>query len=167
MANCYLLIANIDMRSGASGSRARRFQETAGDAVYLRFESHSCQSQNMAICYIIFFRSWSLANYYLLTLAGHIKVTPAFTLPALIVVFKSMYIMHGYCAGWLYFCMSISQRSTTCSDQSQKWRNATSHICNRTDDGFLMRYFEVISLPYSGYFSRCWWPSALEHDDDV
>ena len=33
VANSGLLIANIDMQFGASGSRARRLQETAGGAV--------------------------------------------------------------------------------------------------------------------------------------
>ena len=77
------------------------------------------QSQNKAVCYIDFFLSWSLANCYLLKLESYKIVTPAFTLPALIVVFKSMYRMHGYCVGRLNFCMSMSQLSTTWIDQSQ------------------------------------------------
>ena len=66
-----------------------------------------------------FFLSWSLANCYLLKLESYKIVTPAFTLAALIVVFKSMYRMHGYCVGRLHFCMSMSQLSTTWIDQSQ------------------------------------------------
>ena len=78
------------------------------------------QSQNMAICYIHFF-SVLILGELLLTKSGdsYKIVTPAFTLPALIVVFKSMYRMHGYCFGRLIFCMSMSQLSTTWNDQSQ------------------------------------------------
>ena len=78
------------------------------------------QSQNMAICYIHFF-SVVILGELLLTKTGESYkiVTPAFTLPALIVVFKSMYRMHGYCVGRLNFCMRMSQLSTTWIDQSQ------------------------------------------------
>ena len=78
------------------------------------------QSQNMAICYINFF-SVVILGELLLTKTGESYkiVTPAFTLQALIVVFKSMYRMHGYCVGRLNFCMSMSQLSTTWIDQSQ------------------------------------------------
>ena len=52
----------------------------------------------MAICYIHFF-SVVILGELLLTKTGESYkiVTPAFTLPALIVVLKSMYRMHGYC----------------------------------------------------------------------
>ena len=78
------------------------------------------QSQNMAICYVHFF-SFVILGELLLTKTGESYkiVTPAFTLHALIVVFKSMYRMHGYCVGRLNFCMSMSQLSTTWIDQSQ------------------------------------------------
>ena len=78
------------------------------------------QSQNIAICYNHFF-SVVILGELLLTKTGESYkiVTTAFTLPALIVVFKSMYRMHGYCVGRLNFCMSMSQLSTTWIDQSQ------------------------------------------------
>ena len=78
------------------------------------------QSQNMAICYVHFF-SFVIFGELLLTKTGESYkiVTPAFTLHALIVVFKSMYRMHGYCVGRLNFCMSMSQQSTTWIDQLQ------------------------------------------------
>ena len=76
--------------------------------------TQSDQSQNMAVCYIHFFSVVILGELLLTKTGGsYIIVTPAFTLPALIVVFKSMYIMPGYCVGRLYFCMSMSQLSTT------------------------------------------------------
>ena len=56
--------------------------------------------KNKAKCYIYFGRDpWRFGFY----LHWRVIVTPAFTLPAIIVVFKSMYRMHGYCAGRLYF----------------------------------------------------------------
>ena len=126
MANCGLLIANIDMRLGASGSRARRLQETAGGAVYLLFENHSHRSQNMAICYIHFFSVVILGELLLTNTGGSYKiVTPAFTLPALIVVFKSIYRMHGYCVGRLYFCMSMSKYRPPELISRKIWRSAT------------------------------------------
>ena len=78
------------------------------------------QSQNMAICYIHFF-SVVILGELLLTKTGELYkiIIPAFTLPALIVVFKCMYRMYGYCVGRLNFCMSMSQLSTTWIDQSQ------------------------------------------------
>ena len=78
------------------------------------------QSQNMAICYIHFFSVVILGELLLTkTWESYKIVTPAFTLHALIVVFKSMYRMHGYFVGRLIFCMSMSQLSTTLIDQSQ------------------------------------------------
>ena len=78
------------------------------------------QSQNMAICYIQFFSVVILGELLLTKIGESYKiVTPAFSLPALIVVSKSTYRMHGYCVGRLYFCMSMSQLSTTWIDQSQ------------------------------------------------
>ena len=78
------------------------------------------QSQNMAISYVHFFSVVILGELLLTKIGGSYKiVTPAFSLPALIVVFKSMYIMHGYCVGRLNFCMNMSQLSTTWFDQSQ------------------------------------------------
>ena len=84
------------------------------------------QSQNMAICYIHFF-SFVILGELLLTKTGESYkiVTPAFTLPALIVVFKYMYRIHGYCVGRLNFCMSMSQLSTTWIDSRKIWRSAT------------------------------------------
>ena len=78
------------------------------------------QSQNMAICYVHFFSVVILGELLRTKIGGSYKiVTPAFSLPALIVVFKSMYRMHGYCVGRLNFCMDMSQLSTTWIDQSQ------------------------------------------------
>ena len=78
------------------------------------------QSQNMSICYIHFFSVVILGELLLIKTGESYKiVTPAFTLPALIVVFNSMYRMHGYCVGRLNFLMSMSQVSTTWIDQSQ------------------------------------------------
>ena len=87
------------------------------------------QSQNMAICYIHFF-SVLILGELLLTKSGdsYKIVTPAFTLPALIVVFKSMYRMHGYCFGRLIFSMSMSQLSTTWNDQSQNMAISYIHF---------------------------------------
>ena len=87
------------------------------------------QSQNMAICYIHFF-SVVILGELLLTKTGESYkiVTSAFTLPALIVVFKSMYRMHGYCVGRLIFCMSMSQVSTTWIDQSQNMAICYIHL---------------------------------------
>ena len=85
-------------------------------------QSTTCSDklQNMAISYIKFFSIVILGELLITNTGGsYIIVTPAFTLPALIVVFKSMYTMHGYCAGRLYFCMSMSKLSTTCSDKLQ------------------------------------------------
>ena len=78
------------------------------------------QSQNMAIYYVHFF-SFVILGELQLTKTGELYkiVTPAFTLHALIVVFKSMYRMHDYCVGRLNFCMSMSQLSTTWIDQLQ------------------------------------------------
>ena len=62
------------------------------------------KSQNMAICYIHFFSVVILGELLLTKTEESYKiVTPAFTLPALIVVSKSMYRMHGYCVGRLNF----------------------------------------------------------------
>ena len=52
-------------------------------------------------------------------------ITSRLYLPALIVLFKCMYRMHGYCVGRLNFCMSMSKLSTTWIDQSQNMRSAT------------------------------------------